>query len=574
MIWATDADRAAIVAKVEAQPWAKSCFDAMKARVSDAVAAHQRDPDAYLRGLPLVPNKTNPERHPTLARIGDAADEEESSKGGRSKHSLQRYLHIGTDCSVLYYITRDETYARCAADILNAAIEAWSANTVKFRLEYYFEKVGNIAVSAYRRAFKNFFGNVTFKATPEFLALYDLDPSLYENDNVVTQYNLTSRVRMEGLDFEYKQALTFLPPWARGVQVFTNASAIRASGDGAANFAGFIPRNYSWGASLSRPKYSVKLNWNYRGEQRQGLISSNVANSIEPNTYNWANKRLYVDLTVDYQLTRRFAVFMNMRNLTDTPENYAIAGPNTPDLDRNPPFTRLMAQVEWIAQHEGRVHGFINWQGILNNAHRLRGEALLTDMLEEPKRARHLFGCVCETMTQGIRRLHERQRVSGVDLRFVTVSNCLVNLVSPALYRELLLPFDQRLAAVYGVIGIHNCAWSATPYLEAYAQVAGVAYIDMGLKSDLGRAKAVFPSARRALMYTPMDLANKPSALLRADFEQVARDYAPCDLVVADIEAGTPDVRVLEAVDLCRQFSAVASFLSSSQTTALDPGKF
>ncbi len=122
MIWVTDADRAAIVAKIESQPWAKACFDAMKARVADAVAAHQRDPDAYLRGLPLVPNKEHPERHPTIARIGGAGSSEAVS---RSNHSLQRYLHIGTDCSVLYYLTDDETYGRCAADILNACVEAF-----------------------------------------------------------------------------------------------------------------------------------------------------------------------------------------------------------------------------------------------------------------------------------------------------------------------------------------------------------------------------------------------------------------------------------------------------------------
>ncbi len=227
--------------------------------------------------------------------------------------------------------TQATTIGNANITVNNAAIKAWSANTVKFRLEYYFEKVGNIALSAYRRDFKNFFGNITFKATPEFLALYDLDPSLYENDNVVTQYNLTSRVRMEGLDFEYKQALTFLPSWARGLQTFLNASAIRATGDGAANFAGYIPRNYSWGLSLSRPKFNTKLSWNYRGAQRRGLIAANVANSIETNTYNWGSKRLYIDLTADYQLTRRFSLFMNMRNIADTFEDSKIYGPNTPD---------------------------------------------------------------------------------------------------------------------------------------------------------------------------------------------------------------------------------------------------
>jgi len=148
-----------------------------------------------------------------------------------------------------------------------------------------------------------------------------------------------------------------------------------------------------------------------------------------------------------------------------------------PDIERNPHFGQLMEQVEWIAGEEGRVEGFVNWQGVLNNAHRLRGEQLFVDMLVEPEKARHLFACVAETMIQGIRRLHEVQRSGGVDHRFITVSNCLVNMVSPETYRELLLPLDRKIATVYGCIAVHNCAWNATPYLEAYAQVPGAAML-------------------------------------------------------------------------------------------------
>ena len=52
---------------------------------------------------------------------------------------------------------------------------------------------------------------------------------------------------------------------------------------------------------------------------------------------------------------------------------------------------------------------------------RLRGEQLLIDVLEEPGKAQHLFSCVCETMIQGLRRLHERQQIQveapGLGLR-------------------------------------------------------------------------------------------------------------------------------------------------------------
>ncbi len=121
MIWVTAADRAPILAKIESQPWARACFEAMKARVADAVAAHQRDPDAYLRGLPLVPDSADFTRHPTFALIGGNMA---GTPGGKRHHSLQRYLHVGTDCAVLFYLTGNESYARCAADILHVAVEA------------------------------------------------------------------------------------------------------------------------------------------------------------------------------------------------------------------------------------------------------------------------------------------------------------------------------------------------------------------------------------------------------------------------------------------------------------------
>ncbi len=218
--------------------------------------------------------------------------------------------------------------ANSRISVNNAAIKAWSANTTKVRLEYYFERVGNFSIGAWRRDFENFFGDVTFPATPEFLALYDLDPATYGAYSVATQHNVQTTVRMTGLEFEYKQALTFLPHWARGVQVFANANALRTQGDGAANFNGFTPRTYNWGVSLSRPKYTLRANWNYRGVQRGNVVTGR---SIEPGTYNWNSKQLNVDLQADYTFTRKLTLFAAIRNFGDSaPTDNKIYGPSTP----------------------------------------------------------------------------------------------------------------------------------------------------------------------------------------------------------------------------------------------------
>ncbi|MBN2307726.1 MAG: hypothetical protein JXR94_02075 [Candidatus Hydrogenedentes bacterium] len=226
-----------------------------------------------------------------------------------------------------------------------------------------------------------------------------------------------------------------------------------------------------------------------------------------------------------------------------------------PDLDESPLLNRILDQIDWIAAEEGVGRGYINWQGVLNNAHRLRGQTLFLDMMTAPGRCHRLLDAVCTTMIDAAQRVYAKQRQSGFDTGFFTVSNCLVNMVSPGQYREFLLPYDLRIAEVFGTIGIHNCAWTADPYLEPYSEIPHVGYIDMGIDSDLVRARALFPEARRALMYTPMDLAQKPFDAIRRDLERLARDYAPCDVVFADIEAGTPDERVQAVLDLCDALS-------------------
>ncbi len=123
--------------------------------------------------------------------------------------------------------------------VSNAGIKAWSAKTVKVRLEYYFDGVGQASIGAYRRDFKDFFGSTSLRATPEFLALYDLDPATYDGYYVSTNYNLPGTVRSHGLEFSYRQALTFLPHWARGVNPSPTppCSASRATPAAAASTA-------------------------------------------------------------------------------------------------------------------------------------------------------------------------------------------------------------------------------------------------------------------------------------------------------------------------------------------------
>jgi len=211
----------------------------------------------------------------------------------------------------------------------NVGLKPWTARTARVSLEYYFERVGLVSLGGFRRDYENFAGSTVFTATPAFLASYDIDPTTYGSYDVSTQFNVPGLVRSEGFDLSYKQALTFFPAWARGVQVFANGAVQRFDGAEADNFANFIPKTASWGVSLTRPNYSVKVNWNYKSRHRRAAVTGV---GIEPGTYAWGSKRLFVDLIGEYQFTKRLALFGNIRNLNDTPEDFFREGPHTPAI--------------------------------------------------------------------------------------------------------------------------------------------------------------------------------------------------------------------------------------------------
>ena len=212
----------------------------------------------------------------------------------------------------------------------NAGIKPWSARSTNVALEYYFARVGLVSVSVFRRDFKNFFGNAILPVTPEFLALYSLDPATYGAYAVSTQYNLADTVRMEGFTFNYKQALTFLPAWARGVQVFANGSTQHASGGAAGEFQ-YSPRLANAGLSFTRPAYSLRADVNYRGRQS---VNTLAGRSIEAGTTRWAAARTSLDLTAEHKLWRQFTAFAKFRNVTDVGVDFEFYGPSTPAVAR------------------------------------------------------------------------------------------------------------------------------------------------------------------------------------------------------------------------------------------------
>jgi iron complex outermembrane recepter protein len=209
----------------------------------------------------------------------------------------------------------------------NVSIKAWQAETYMTRLEYYFPGVGTINASAFIRDYKFLHQTVTAFPPSGFLEAFGLDEETYGVYQVTTQYNNPTPIRSKGWEIEYRRGLTFLPHWARGINFSANFSSQRAKNTD--SFQDMNPFVLNWGLSLTRPKFNIRINENYRGIQRRGVFNGA---SIEPGTYTYRTKRLYIDVSGEYYFRRSMGLFFALRNVADATEDQKVYGPNTPNF--------------------------------------------------------------------------------------------------------------------------------------------------------------------------------------------------------------------------------------------------
>lgn len=221
-------------------------------------------------------------------------------------------------------------------------------------------------------------------------------------------------------------------------------------------------------------------------------------------------------------------------------------------LMAGPFMEELVGQMEIIRSEWGLIHGYPNLQGVLNNAFHIRGQAIFTDTLERPEFVHQFFDLLSDVMIDFASIVQERQRQSGFSIDQFSVSNCVVNMISPNMYREFVAPYDEKIANRFERFGVHTCDWNVTPYIDVFRKLPKMGYFDMEISSDLKRVRNAFPETRRAVLYNPTRLQDASPEEIKQDMTRILHDLAPCDIVMADVQASTPDNRVNELLAICR----------------------
>jgi iron complex outermembrane recepter protein len=221
----------------------------------------------------------------------------------------------------------DPSIARGNITVTNTGLKPWTANNYDLSLEYYTPQGGVISAGVFLKEIKDFFGNAVKIATAADLAALDLDPR-YLGWNLSTTFN-SGRATIQGVEFNVRQSLRPFGGIGRYFTIFANATKLHLDGNPNASFTSFVPETANWGIQFNWQRLTVMPRWNYRGLNK--LLPQPAWG---PDGYQYIKERLILDLSVAYQLSRRFSLVGAIGNATNDELTQLHYGSATPGYAR------------------------------------------------------------------------------------------------------------------------------------------------------------------------------------------------------------------------------------------------
>lgn len=205
----------------------------------------------------------------------------------------------------------------------NIGLKPWTADNYDLSLEYYTDQGGVISGGVFLKEVRDFFGTIVKDVTAEDLEALGLDDR-YLGWRVTTQFNSGS-ARVQGAEVNLRHSLVPFGKWGKHVIVFANATKLKLEGHDLADFTGFLPESVNWGFTVAVRRFTFISKWNYRGEQKAVSYPE-----MGPNAFRFPQPRVQLDLSLDYQVTRRVSLYLNVRNVTNEIQEEGAYGPETP----------------------------------------------------------------------------------------------------------------------------------------------------------------------------------------------------------------------------------------------------
>ena len=238
-----------------------------------------------------------------------------------------------------------------------------------------------------------------------------------------------------------------------------------------------------------------------------------------------------------------FAEFMDLRE-------EQVRALTVPDFQNHPVVQRILDPNKGGYK---RTSGEIGNEGVINIAYVLRGQEMFIDIIQRPDLFDHLCHVVWETIVGVMHHIRDWQGSGGPD--HVVVCDCLINMLSPELYRERLYRYEEMFAESFDLFGIHTCNWTVDPYLDAIAGISDrIDYLDMGAESDLEKVHRLFPDLKPSVFYHPEKLRQCSVEEITRDIGELCRKIGQGYILLSDLEEGTADSHIRAVYEVADRF--------------------
>ncbi|MSU24229.1 MAG: TonB-dependent receptor [Opitutus sp.] len=197
----------------------------------------------------------------------------------------------------------------------NPGLKPQIADNIDFKLEYYFGSTGMVSVRGYRKNITDYIGSASRSGelVPDGLANgFD---GLYGGYEIIQSANIGD-AHLKGLEFDFRQRLTFLPGALKGLTLRGNYTYLQTSGRFAGTVdlrngqvPGFIPRAFNAGLAYTYRSFGASFDMNYTGRYPIGYSLTSPGNG---NIYRDGWKVMNVGVT--YKIHRSATLFLNVNN--------------------------------------------------------------------------------------------------------------------------------------------------------------------------------------------------------------------------------------------------------------------
>ena len=227
-----------------------------------------------------------------------------------------------------------------------------------------------------------------------------------------------------------------------------------------------------------------------------------------------------------------------------------------PELETTWPMSEWIEDMDWLEREFGHVIGDFNTDGVLNTALQIRGQDFFLDLHEDPTLVEHLCEVITETQCRVAEYVRRRcgtcsiavnRSIVHVDATMYLHANCSTQMVSPALFRKTLLPYERALGARLAPFGIHHCGNNLHLFAEGYA-TSGAVFYDVGWGSNVAKCSQALPDAFLNLRLSPVRMLSVGAEEVKEDVHQLlsaAGREEKVGVCCINMDAGTPDANVI-----------------------------